>query len=414
MFQPLECFIGLRYLRSGRRRGVISFMTGASFLGVALGVAALIVILSVLNGFETENRTRLLSMAEHIGVAAPDAGLVDWQALAAQVAARDGVAGVAPFVELEGMLSAGPQLRPVIVRGVLPEAEAAASAITERVDPQLLATLTPGSRRIVLGRFLARNLGVEAGQAVNLWLPQLGRESQPTVVPAAFTVAGIFEAGVADHDATLALTSLADASALAGLNGRAQALGVRLLDPLGAPRLSDEIAVALGADYTYSSWTERHQSLFRAMRIEKTMMTIILLFIVGVAAFNIVTSLMMVVNEKEKDIAILRTCGLEPARVVRVFFIQGAVIGCIGTLAGTVLGLALAFNVHTIVPWLEGTFNFRIMPGDVFYVTEIPSEVRLVDVVLIPLLALAISIVATIYPSRRAARVAPARALRYE
>jgi lipoprotein-releasing system permease protein len=281
------------------------------------------------------------------------------------------------------------------------------------VEPAVLEQLRPGSRRIVLGRFLALNLGVATGQTVNLWLPRV-ENGGFSVRPAAFTIAGVFEAGVQDYDSNLAITSLEDASELKGLGGRPEGLAVRLTDPLAAPQFLAAIRETLGASFTYTSWTEKYGSLFRAMRIEKTMMAIILMFIVGVAAFNIVTSLMMIVNEKEKDIAILRTCGLEPARVVRIFFVQGALIGLAGTLAGVVLGLLLAFNVDTIVPWLENTFNFKIMPGDVFYVTEIPSEVHLTDVVLIPLLAFAIAMLATIYPSRRAARVAPAKALRYE
>jgi lipoprotein-releasing system permease protein len=411
MFRPLECFIGFRYLRSGRRRGVVSFMTAASFLGIALGVAALIVILSVLNGFETENRRRLLSMAEHIGISAAVGGLQDWQSIATRIAARDEIIAVAPFVELEGMLAVGSELRPAIVRGVLPEAAAAEYA--DLVDAASLTALSEGERRIVLGRFLALNLGVEAGQAVSFWLPRVA-DGRASVSPVAFTVAGIFEAGAPDHDTRLALVSLAEASVLARLDGAPKGLGIRLADPLRAPAITAALAQELGPSYVYTNWTERYASLFRAMRVEKIMMTIILAFIVGVAAFNIVTSLMMVVNEKEKDIAILRTYGLEPARVTRIFFVQGAVIGCVGTLVGVVLGLVLAFNVHVIVPWLESTFGFRIMPGDVFYVTEIPSEVHLADVVLVPLLAFAISLLATLYPSRRAARVAPARALRYE
>ena len=411
MFRPLECFIGFRYLRSGRRRGVVSFMTAASFLGIALGVAALIVILSVLNGFETENRTRLLSMTEHIGISAPAGALADWESLAARIVARADVVAVAPFVELEGMLAVGRELRPAVVRGVSPET--AATEYGELVDAAALAALSAGERRILLGRFLALNLGVEAGETVSLWLPRV-EEGRASVSPVAFTVAGVFEAGAPDHDTRLAVVRLADASALARLGGGPKALGVRLADPLEAPAVLAVLAQELGTTYVYTSWTERYASLFRAMRVEKIMMTIILAFIVGVAAFNIVTSLMMVVNEKEKDIAILRTYGLEPARVTRIFFVQGAVIGCVGTVVGVALGLGLAFNVHVIVPWLEGTFGFRIMPGDVFYVTEIPSEVHLADVVLVPLLALTISIAATLYPSRRAARVAPARALRYE
>jgi lipoprotein-releasing system permease protein len=330
---------------------------------------------------------------------------------AARIAARDDVVAVAPFVELEGMLAVGRELRPAIVRGVLPEA--AAAEYGELVDGAALAALADGERRILLGRFLALNLGVEAGQAINFWLPRVENE-RVSVSPVAFTVAGIFEAGAPDHDTRLALVSLADASALARLDGDPRDLGIRLVDPLRAPVVAAALAQELGTPYVYTSWTERYASLFGAMRVEKIMMTIILAFIVGVAAFNIVTSLTMVVNEKEKDIAILRTYGLEPARVTRIFFVQGAVIGCVGTLVGVVVGLVLAFNVHVIVPWLEGTFGFRIMPGDVFYVTEIPSEVHLADVVLVPLLAFAISLAATLYPSRRAARVAPARALRYE
>ncbi|HEY7671968.1 MAG TPA: lipoprotein-releasing ABC transporter permease subunit [Gammaproteobacteria bacterium] len=411
MFRPLECFIGFRYLRSGRRRGVVSFMTAASFLGIALGVAALIVILSVLNGFETENRTRLLSMTEHVGISAAAGGLADWESLAARIAARDDVTAVAPFVELEGMLAVGRELRPALVRGVLPET--ATTEYGELVDAPALAAFAAGQRRILLGRFLALNLGVEAGQALSLWLPRV-EDGRVSVSPVAFTVAGTFAAGAPDHDTRLALVSLADASALAHLGGAPKTLGIRLVDPLRAPAVAAALAQELGPTYVYTSWTERYASLFRAMRVEKVMMTIILAFIVGVAAFNIVTSLMMVVNEKEKDIAILRTYGLEPGRVTRIFFVQGAVIGCVGTVVGVVLGLVLATNVHVIVPWLEGTFGFRIMPGDVFYVTEIPSEVHLGDVVLVPLLAFAISVIATLYPSRRAARVAPARALRYE
>ena len=413
MFQPLECFIGLRYLHSGRKRGVVSFMTAASFVGLALGVTALIVILSVLNGFETENRTRLLSMGEHIGVAAPAGGLADWAELAKRIATEPGVTGVSPFVELEGMLAAGRELRPAVVRGIVPAEEAAATEITKFIDAPTLAELAPGSDKVILGRLLAANLGVDVGDRVSLWLPKI-EDGRPSVRPASFEVAAIFEAGVQDHDANLALISLADASGLKGLGGRPQGLAVRLADPLRAPEVESRLAAELGTGFAYTSWTETHRSLFRAMHIEKTMMTIILMFIVGVAAFNIVTSLMMVVNEKEQDIAILRTCGLEPARVVRIFFVQGAVIGLLGTLVGIGLGLVLAFNVHTIVPWLETTFHFKIMPGDVFYVSEIPSEVHLSDVLIIPTLAFAIAMLATVFPSRRAARIAPAQALRYE
>jgi lipoprotein-releasing system permease protein len=411
MFQPLEWFIGLRYLRSRRRRGVVSFMTGASLVGIALGVAALIVILSVMNGLETETRTRLLSMSAHASVTA-DSGLPDWTALRDRFTATPGVAGAAPFVTLEAMLASGANLRPALVRGVLPEEEQSVSDIAKFVDAASIAALTAGGRRIILGRGLALRLAVRVGDPVTLLVPQFtdGR-MQPRY--AAFTLAGIFEAGIQEHDAGLALVHMSDASELKGLGGVPQGLSVRLDDPLAVTRFRSA-AGTIAPQLRYSDWSDEHRNLFTAIRIEKTMMTIILMFIVGVAAFNIVASLMMVVIDKEKDIAILRTYGLEARRVARVFLVQGAVIGVAGTIAGTVLGVVLALNVDVIVPWLESTFGFQIMPGDVYYVTQIPSELRIVDVVTIPVLALLVAVSATVYPARRAAAVAPALALRYE
>ena len=413
MFQPLECFVGLRYLRSRRRRGIASFMSMASLLGIALGVAALIVILSVMNGFETELRTRLLSMSGHATVAAPLAGLDDWPDLKRRLETEDGVAGVAPYVLLEGMLAAGPNLRPSLVRGVDPDEEVAVSDFARVIDPDALGQLADGARRIVLGRILAFALGVDAGDRVNLLVPRF-ENGRPEPKLVSFVVAGTFEAGIQDHDANLALVHIGDASELAGFGQRPEGVAVRLDEPMAAAVFQQRVSESLGGAYRYSNWTEEHRNYFRAIQIEKTMMTVILMFIVGVAAFNIVASLMMVVTEKERDIAILRTCGLEPERVARIFFVQGSVIGLIGTLFGTLLGIGIALNVETIVPWLETTFNFRIMPGDVYYVTEIPAEIHTADIVLIPVLALLVAMLATVYPSRRAAAVAPAQALRYE
>jgi lipoprotein-releasing system permease protein len=412
MFQPLEWFIGLRYLRSRRRRGVVSFMSAASLIGIALGVAALIVILSVMNGLEGETRTRLLSIGAHAKIES-SAGLPDWRERASTLAAADGITGVSPYVELEGMLAAGVNLRPALVRGILPDEEQKVSDVQRFLQDSTLAELAPGSHRVILGRLLALNLGLSRGDAVTLLVP---RVTNGRVMPrlSAFTVAGVFEAGVQEHDANLALVHLADASNLKGLHGDPQGLAVRLADPMTVGTFERDHAAGLDASFKYSDWSQQYRNLFSAMRIEKTMMTIILTLIVAVAAFNIVASLMMVVIDKQKDIAILRTCGLEPTRVARIFLVQGAVIGFVGTLAGTVLGLVLALNVGVIVPWLEGTFNFQIMPGDVYYVTEIPSDVHWLDVVAIPLIAFAVAITATIYPARRAAAVAPAAALRYD
>jgi lipoprotein-releasing system permease protein len=412
MFQPLEWFIGLRYLRSRRWRFIVSFRTAASLLGLALGVTALIVILSILNGLESETRERLLGLSAHATVSAPG-GLEDWRELRTRFASEPGVAAVSPFVRLEGMLSAGTNLRPAVVRGILPEEEREASDLNRFVTLGGIENLVPGARRIVLGRVLALNLGVEFGDELTVLVPRV-IDGRIMPRPAAFTVAGIFAAGVPDHDTGLALVHLNDASDLKGFRGAAEGVAVRFADPLRAREFGAAQRATLDPKWRYSDWTEEYRSLFTAMRIEKIMMSIILLMIVGVAAFNILASLMMVVIDKQKDIAILRTYGLEARRVARIFMVQGAVIGLIGALLGVSGGLALAYNVDVIVPWLETTFGFQIMPGDVYYVTALPSEVQLFDVVAVPVAACVLAVLATIYPARRAAAIAPASALRYD
>lgn len=412
MFRPLTCFIALRYLRARERRGFVSFISLASLAGIALGVAALIVILSVMNGFEAELRGRLLSMTAHASLTDPR-GLAEWQSLQAKLEDGPGVAGVSPFVQLEGMLGSGANLSPVIVRGVLPEKELAVSEIDRFMQMGSLGNLEPDARRIILGRIVALNLGVSFGDRVNLLVPQI-EDGRLTPRLRSFLVAGIFEAGIQDHDANLVFAHLSDASQIKGLSGRAEGVAVRVTDPLTVGRIESYVATLGEEDLRYSDWTVENENYFRAIRIEKTMMTLILMLIVAVAAFNIVASLMMVVTDKEKDIAILRTYGLEPRRVGRIFLVQGSLIALVGTIMGLMLGVTLAFNVETIVPWLESTFNFKIMPGEVYYVTEIPSEVQLMDVVVISVAAFFVAMLATIYPARRAAQVAPAEALRYE
>jgi lipoprotein-releasing system permease protein len=433
MFHPLEFFIGLRYLRSRRRRGVVSFMSGASFAGVALGVAALIVILSVMNGLESELRDRLVSLTAHASVSVPaqrqapeteapasaravpqrPRGLADWRALQQWLESEPRVVGVAPYVNLEGMLAAGALRMAVIVRGVIPAQEKHVDSLGARLQLGSLDSLQPGSRHIVLERILALNLGVEIGDSVRLLVPRF-EHGRPTMQLEAFAVTGIFDAGIQDYS-NMAFVDLEDASLLKGLEGRPQGLAIRLDDALAVDALHREVAPKLAELHLqYSDWTEEHATYFHAIRVEKTMMTIILMFIVGVAAFNIVASLMMVVTDKEKDIAILRTCGLEPGRVAKIFLVQGSMIGLVGTLIGTVAGVLLALNVGTIVPFLEDTFHFRIFPADVYYVTLVPSEVHAFDVTVIPVVAFLLTVLATIYPSRRAAGVSPAEALRYE
>jgi lipoprotein-releasing system permease protein len=412
MFQPLECFIGLRYLRSRRWRAFVSFRTAASLMGLALGVTALIVILSVLNGLETETRTRLLALSAHATVSAPE-GLADWRAVEARFASVPGVAEVTPYVRLESMLAAGANLRPAIVRGILPAEEGEASDLGRLIERGSLDNLLPGEHRIILGQVLAFNLGVETGDTVRVLVPRVtDGEIAPRI--AAFTVGGVFEAGVPDHDTSLALVHLADASDLRGLAGAAEGVALKFDDPLIAREFAAAQRGALDPTWRYSDWTEEYRNLFTAMRIEKLMMSIILLMIVGVAAFNIVASLMMVVIDKQKDIAILRTYGLDAPRVARIFVVQGAAIGLVGALLGVALGLSLAANIDVVVPWLERTFGFQIMPGDVYYVTALPSEIQLFDVVAVPVVAFALAILATLYPARRAAAIAPASALRYD
>lgn len=413
MFHPLECFIALRYLRAGRHRGFASFITVASVFGMALGVAALIVVLSVMNGLETELRTRLLSMTAHATLANPREGVSDWRALKAQVVQQPGVVGVSPYVLVEGMLGSGSNLSPAIVRGILPEEEMAVSRLGDFLQAGRLDDLKAGVRHIILGRILALNLGVGVGDRVNLLIPEV-RNGRPAASLRSFRVSGIFAAGIQQHDAGLALIHLDDASELRGFAGRAGGIAVRLRDPMAVRELAGSLPQSIDDSLTYSDWTIENRNYFRAIRIEKSMMAILLTLIVAVAAFNIVASLIMVVTDKNKDIAILRTYGLEPERVSRIFMVQGSMIGICGTLLGLVLGLTLAFNVETIFPWLERIFNFQMMPADVFYVTELPSEVQWLDVTLITIAALVIGMLATIYPSRRAAAVAPAEALRYE
>jgi lipoprotein-releasing system permease protein len=413
MFYPLEGFIALRYVQARRHRGVASFITLASVLGMALGVAALIVVLSVMNGLETELRTRLLSMTAHATLANPRNGVADWQALRTQIAERPGVAGVSPYVNVEGMLGSGVNLYPALIRGILPAEEAAVSDIGEFLRAGRLADLESGSQHIILGRLLALNLGVGVGNRVNLLVPQI-TNGRPTAQLRSFLVTGIFVAGVQNHDAGLALIHLDDASELRGFSGRAGGVAVRLDDPMAVGEFSGISSQFESDSVSYSDWTIENSSHFRAIRIEKTMMAILLMLIVAVAAFNVVASLVMVVTDKKKDIAILRTYGMEPERVSRIFILQGSLIGFVGTLLGLIIGLLLAFNVETVFPWLERTFSFQLMPGDVFYVTQLPSEIQWLDVTLITVTAFMISLLATIYPSRRAAAVAPAEALRYE
>lgn len=414
MLNPVELFVGLRYLRAKRSTRFVSFITLISLIGIALGVAALIVILSVMNGFESELRSRLLSMSAHGSIAAREGGTENWRDLAATVAQQPGVAAAAPIVEMEGMIQAGAELIPVMVHGVVPEYESVLSRDMLNLIDGDLQNLVPGERGIILGRVLAYNLGAEIGDSVILLVPRPVGDGTLQPVLERFVARGFFEVGLQDHDASLALAHADDVGAILGLDSAVSAVRFRADDVLEAPVIAKALQVKLGGNFVGSDWTIENGSYFRAIRLEKMMMSLILSLIIGVAAFNIVASLVMVVTDKTTDIAVLRTLGMAPQGVVRVFFVQGAIIGWAGVTVGVLLGVLLAVNVPTLAPLLEQLFGFQIMPSDVYSVSAIPSELETQDVVVIAISAFVLTSLATLYPARRAALVNPAAALRYE
>lgn len=414
MINSAELFVGLRYLRAKRRTRFVSFITLISLAGIALGVAALIVILSVMNGFEGELRDRLLSMTAHGYVTGSERELDAWPQVREQMLLEPGVVSAAPVVQMEGMIRTNRSLNAVLVNGILPEQEALVSGRTINFVEGDFDVLTADSRSIVLGRFLALELGVRIGDGVVLLIPRPVGDGTLDSVLERFIVRGVFDAGVQDHDSRLALVHMNDAARILALGNRVSAVRFLTDDVMSAPLVSRNLQTRLGDNFSTSDWTIENASYFRAIRLEKMMMSILLSLIIGVAAFNIVASLVMVVTDKTSEIAILRTLGMVPADVVRVFFFQGAVIGWLGVILGVVAGVVLAINVPTVVPVLEQFFGFQIMPGDVYYVTQIPSVLEAEDVITIAIAALILTALATLYPARRAAHVNPAIALRYE
>jgi lipoprotein-releasing system permease protein len=413
MIRPLELFLALRYVRSREAGFFVSFITWVSLLGVALGVLALITILSVMNGFEGELRSRLLSLSAHATLVPAGGGTLDGPRIASLARSAPGVEGAAPYTELQALLVHGTEMSSATLRGIDPATEGTVTTIARSLQQGRLEDLVPGADRIVLGRALAFRLRAALGDELTVMVPAAGDDGELTPRIRLFTVAGIFEVGLQDHDATLALGEIGDVAALAR-EGGASGVRLRYRDVFAAPAGARLLAARLGPGLESRDWTIENASYFRAIRIEKTMMTLILLLVVAVAAFNIVAMLVMVVRAKRTDIAILRTLGLAPRGVVGVFLAQGVLIGWSGALLGVGGGLALAANVGRVVPWLEGTFGFRIFDADVYYVTEIPSRIEAGDVVTVAVVALLLTLAATIYPALRAARTAPADVLRYE
>lgn len=415
MFKPLILYIGLRYTRAKRRTQFISFITLTSVLGIALGVTALITVLSVMNGFEAELRERILGMTSHTTITGRFGQLDDWQAVAERTRGLPHVEGAAPFIQGQVMVNADRQVSGTLVQGILPDYEPKVSEVGDKMKFGRLEDLKSGEFNIILGAELASYLGVFMGDKVTVITPQVN--STPAgILPRLkrFTVVGVFQVGMYEYDRNMALIHLDDAGKLFRIEPAVSGLRLKLDDLFNAPLITQDIADVLGNDYRVSDWTKAHSNFFRAVQTEKRAMFIILLLIVAVAAFNIVSTLVMVVTDKRGDIAILKTQGLSNLSVMGIFIVLGCVIGSVGTLLGTVGGIALALNVETIVPAIEKAFGVQFMAADVYYISEVPSKLIWGDVYWIAATAFFLSLLATLYPAWQASRINPAEVLRYE
>lgn len=412
---PFEIFIGLRYLRAKRRNSFISFISLISIVGIALGVAALIIVLSVMNGFQTEIRGRILGVASHIEITGLNNTLHDWP-LALQAAQRDKrVVAAAPYVTAQGLLSTGGTVRGVMVRGIDPAQEAKVVSIGEKMLTGALTDLHAGEWGMVLGVELARQLGVGRGDKVTLITPQ-GQITPAGMLPRLkqFTVVGVFKVDMFEYDASLAMIQQRDAQTLFRLGDSVSGVRLKLQDLLAAPAVKQALVQQLPPSMYIADWTEQHANYFRAVQIEKRMMFIILTLIVAVAAFNLVSTLVMTVTDKQADIAILRTLGASPRSIMAIFMVQGTLSGVIGTLAGVASGVLVALNLGDIVSSAEHALGVKILSSEVYLIDRLPSDVVAGDVLTITLISLLLALLATLYPSWRASRTQPAEALRYE
>ena len=413
--RPYELFIGLRYTRAKRRTHFISFISGVSMLGIALGIAALITVMSVMNGFEKEIRARILGAAAHVQVLGGDRGIADWEAVSAEARRHPEVTASAPFVQAQGLLSTGTAVRGVFVRGIVPELEDQVADFSKHMAAGSLEALKPGGFGIAIGVGIARALQLRVGDKVTLISPQ-GQVTPAGLMPRLkqFTVVGVFALDHNELDSGLALVRMEDAQVLYRTEGTVSGVRLKVSDIDAAPRITRELAGRMSPDVFLTDWTQQNVNYFRAIQIEKRMMFIILTLIIAVAAFNLVSTLVMVVTDKHPDIAILRTLGASPGSIMKIFVVQGAVIGVVGTLIGVIAGVLLALNIDTVVPFVERSFGFQILSREVYYISELPSDLHGKDVWSVALVSLVLAFVATLYPSWRAARVNPAEALRYE
>ncbi|HVL57698.1 MAG TPA: lipoprotein-releasing ABC transporter permease subunit [Burkholderiaceae bacterium] len=415
---PFELYVGLRYTRSGRRagrrNGFISFISALSVAGIALGVAALITVLSVMNGFQKEVRDRMLSVLSHIEVMSVRESLPQWQDVIRQARAHPAVIGAAPYVSGQGMITHAGAVRGVLVRGADPALEPAVSELHAQMRVGQLDALVPGEFGVAVGHVLAQQLGVGRGDRITLIVPQ-GTVTPAGIVPRLrqFTIAGIFETGHYEYDSTLIVTHLEDAARLFRIDG---ASGVRLKtnDMMQAPRIARQLAQTLSGELLLRDWSTENRNWFAAVELEKRMMFIILTLIIAVAAFNLVSMLVMTVTDKQSDIAILRTLGAAPRSVMAIFVVQGAMIGLLGTAIGVALGVALGLNIGPVMAFLESVFGFQVLPQGIYFINYLPSDLRFADVAVIGGTSCVLALLATIYPSLRAARLRPAEALRYE
>jgi lipoprotein-releasing system permease protein len=413
-----EWTIGTRYLRSAHRSGFVSFVAFMSVAGLALGVAVLIVVMSVLNGFETELRSRMLAVTSHATITGVEGEIVNWRKARDEAARMPNVAAVVPFIEARGLLANGQRVAGAAVRGILPEEEVRAVGLASRMTDGKLEELGPGKFRIILGSALARELNVTVGDKVILMAPE-GTATPVGLMPRTkrFTVSGIFDSGMYEYDRGLALLHMQDAARLYRLGDSVTGLRLALEDPFAAPRTVRQVATQIdydGGGYFVSDWTRDHAVFFRSIELTKSLMFFIQLIMVIVAAINLVATLVMIVKEKQTDIAILRTMGAAPVNVLRTFLVQGAIIGFVGTAVGALLGWVLSLNVTEAVHALESALGIKFLDASVYLMSDLPSEVRLGDVLTVSVITLALAALATIYPAWRAARTLPAEALRHD
>lgn len=418
---PYELFVGWRYTRAKRKNHFISFISLTSMIGIALGVAALIVVLSVMNGFQKELRTRILGVASHLEITGANNRLADWQRVSAFAGKASNVIASAPYITAQGMLSFDQGVQGAIIRGIVPIAEDKVADLGAHMKAGQLTDLRPGEFGIILGADLAYALGAQIGDKVVVMAPQ-GQFTPTGVVPRLkqFTLVGLFQIGMYEYDAGLALVHIEDAAKLYRMGENVSGVRLKLKDlfeaPMIAAKMTDQLNRRLNpyGNYFVTDWTQQHANFFRAVQMEKRVMFIILTLIVAVAAFNIVSTLVMAVTDKRADIAIMRTFGASPGSIMKIFIVQGAMIGVIGTVLGAAFGILIALNIETIVPFIEQLFNVQFLAKDVYYISDLPSDLSWSDVTTIVIVSFILSLLATLYPSYKASRINPAEALRYE